>query len=196
MAKLSGTDEYEALMAILKDETERMRDRVDAAKLLGKLGDIRAVTPLIQALKNENSQIRVGVAKGLGTLKDTRAVEPLIQALQDENRAVRRAATTALGKLEDARIVAALLQALHDKDWEVKNRATEALEAIGEPAMILAISTLQDESKYVRRAVVRILQVIGDLRSIEALTQALNDEDHEVQVLAQKALEKIKTRNR
>ncbi len=154
------------------------------------------MSSIMKALQNENSQIRVGAAEGLGSLKDTQAVEPIIKAMQDENRAVRRAATMALGKLEDVRIVAALLQALHDKDWEVKNIATEALKAIGEPALIPTISTLQDESKYVRRAAIRVIQVIGDLRSIEALTQALNDPDHEVQVLAQKALTIIKTRNR
>lgn len=57
--------------------------RQPAAEALGKLGDVRAVNPLIAALKDKQWDVRLTAAEALGKLKDTRAVEPLITALKD-----------------------------------------------------------------------------------------------------------------
>ena len=58
-----------------------------AAFVLGKLGDARAVEPLIVALKDEDMNIRFTATLALGQLADTRAVEPLIAALKDNDLA-------------------------------------------------------------------------------------------------------------
>jgi HEAT repeat protein len=55
-----------------------------AAETLGKLGDARAVEPLIAALK-EDSGVGEETVEALGRLGDARAVEPLIAALGDED---------------------------------------------------------------------------------------------------------------
>ncbi len=70
-----------------------------AAEALVKLGDARAVGPLIAALNDENNQVRWCAAKALGNLGDARAVGPLIAALNDENDVVRQYAAEALGLL-------------------------------------------------------------------------------------------------
>ncbi len=54
-------------------------------RLLGKLGDKRAVLPLIEALKDEDEDVRKEAAEALGELEDKRAVVPLIEALKDED---------------------------------------------------------------------------------------------------------------
>jgi hypothetical protein len=66
-----------------------------AAKALGKIGDKRAVEPLIKTLKDGNIHVRrqprppynyysCSVIQALGDIGDKRAVEPLIKALEDK----------------------------------------------------------------------------------------------------------------
>ncbi len=52
--------------------------------------------PLIQALKDVDSNVRKAAAEALGEIKDPRAVEPLIQALKDGYLIVRQLAAEAL----------------------------------------------------------------------------------------------------
>jgi len=52
--------------------------RVNAAEALGELKDSRAVEPLLQALRDEDSGVRWSASAALGELKDTRAVDPLM----------------------------------------------------------------------------------------------------------------------
>ena len=81
--------------------------RKAAAQVLGEIGDVRAVEPLIVALKNKHEDLRKTAAEALGKIGDARAVEPLRVALKDEDRDVRKAAAKALGKIGDARAVRA-----------------------------------------------------------------------------------------
>jgi predicted NACHT family NTPase len=76
-----------------------------AAKALGRLGDRRAVEPLIARLGDKDSFVRRAAAEALGVLGDRRAVEPLIARLGDEDVWVRRAAEEALRRLGDGRAV-------------------------------------------------------------------------------------------
>jgi DNA repair photolyase len=54
--------------------------RYDAAKALGRLGDPRAVEPLISALRD----VCKSAAEALGKIGDSRAIEPLISVLEDK----------------------------------------------------------------------------------------------------------------
>ncbi len=93
---------------------------------LGRVGDTRAVEPLIAALNDENEHEHLGLrqeegktclyAAVLGMLGDTRAVEPLIAALENENDRVCGYAAEALGKLGDARAVEPLIAALKNRE--------------------------------------------------------------------------------
>lgn len=69
------------------------------AMALGRIGDRRALQPLIDALEDASLYVRASAAKGLGYLKDGRAALPLKKALKDENAGVREAAAQALEKL-------------------------------------------------------------------------------------------------
>ncbi len=54
-----------------------------AAEALGKIGNARAVRPLVKALKKDAYIVRVAAAKALGQIGDVQAVKPLNQALKD-----------------------------------------------------------------------------------------------------------------
>jgi HEAT repeat protein len=101
-----------------------------AAEALRKLGDTRAVEPLIKALNDndEDGRVRFVAAEALvKLLRDPCGVEPLIHALEGRNSSVRFVAAEALGKLGDARAVEPLARVLDDEDGDVCLVAAEAL---------------------------------------------------------------------
>jgi HEAT repeat protein len=146
--------------------------RQAAAETLGKLGDPRAVKPLIAALKDENAEVRQAAAEALGEIGDPHAVEPLIAVLKDENAEVRQAAAEALGEIGDSHVVEPLIASLGDKDINVRRAATDALVEIGQSVQPL-ISALGDELSAVCEAVARALGEIGDPRAVQPLIGAL-----------------------
>ena len=67
--------------------------------VLGEIGDLRAVDPLIEALGDDEGHVRARAAQALGKLGDARAVGPLTGLLYDENGIVRVAVANALHEL-------------------------------------------------------------------------------------------------
>ena len=105
-------------------------------KLLGELGDIKAVPILITALKNNNlfqakPFSKICAAKALGKLKDTRATFPLIEILRDDWDEARKAAAWALGEIQDLAAIEPLRTVLQDENREVRAIAQAALLKIG-----------------------------------------------------------------
>ncbi|WP_449416307.1 HEAT repeat domain-containing protein [Phormidium nigroviride] len=104
-----------------------------AARILGELGDTKAVESLLCALHNENWMTQYWAAISLGKLKDKRATYPLIEALKDSESEVRQMAVWALGEIEDLRAAEPLIEALQDieggrdKACEVRKVVNEAL---------------------------------------------------------------------
>jgi HEAT repeat protein len=129
-----GAPAVEPLIESLKDPKAQIRER--AAEALGRIGDARALAPLIACLKNpdtdqpaadgqdmsngdesddqkkaradEDSQVRQKAAEALGKLGPP-AVEPLMACLDEKDPSVRSLAATALGQTHDARAVAPLI---------------------------------------------------------------------------------------
>lgn len=77
--------------------------RVQAALLLGKLGERAAVDPLMKALGDENKSVRAMVAQSLGKLGDIRALPALKRLLDSETDGfVRTQAEAAMASLQDS----------------------------------------------------------------------------------------------
>jgi len=170
--------------------TEWKNERASAIEALGRIGDSRAVEPLIAALKDEDVNVRWPAARALGEIKDTRAIKPLIAALKDWHSNVRKAAAKALVKIGTP-AVELLIAALRDEDERVRQAAAEALDHlgwkpardenaawywatkgkwnacvdIGAPAVQPLITSLRTNDPYMRRdvaqALVRLYQKAG-----------------------------------
>jgi hypothetical protein len=81
--------------ALMQDSSYKVR--VQAALVLGKLGDKRAVPALIQALRDENETVRGVAATSLGRMGDRSAAAALMVAVSnDPSEFVRREAKKAL----------------------------------------------------------------------------------------------------
>ncbi len=102
LARPAHADKVDELVTALRSD-ESYKVRVQAALVLGKLKDKRAVRPLVQALKDENPTVRAVAAQSLGVLGDATAAAALKTAADsDESEFVKREADAALKKLKGA----------------------------------------------------------------------------------------------
>jgi HEAT repeat protein len=188
--KMEAKRNVEGLIKVLRSRGD-IGVRKEVAGALGRIGDARAVEPLIKALQHFAYDVRKAAASALGQIGDTRAVEPLIAALNDEDRDVRSPAARALGQIGDTRAVEPLIAALNDdkSGWSVRTAAVDALERFGEARAFEAlIATLKDSDWSVREAAVKALVKIGT-PAVEPLVAALKD--WRVRAGAAEALAKI-----
>ena len=98
---------------------------------LGKLGDVRAAPPLIEAVRGTDHPLRRAAIAALGELGVV-GVGVLAEVLRDGEPADRVRAAIALGETRDMSAVEPLTAALKDEDPTVRARAQEALEKIRE----------------------------------------------------------------
>jgi len=97
---------------------------------LGKIGDARAMEPIITHLKSNELGARRSAARALGELRDKRAVEPLMSLLHDSSWSVRLAATEALRKIGDTHAIDSITGLLNDAKEEVRQAAAHAFQAL------------------------------------------------------------------
>ncbi|MFC1855806.1 HEAT repeat domain-containing protein [Thermodesulfobacteriota bacterium] len=185
------------LIAFLKHD--EMLIRAISARILGKIGDTRAVPELIAALQDEFFIVRLDSARALGNIHDKNAVEPLIEMLKDDFVAIRNASIYSLGQIADARAVTPLLEMIDFNSALVNNEKIAALRKIGEPAVSPLIKALNDSSTanrknawQIRENAAKALGRIGNELAIPALLSTLNDKDEKIQLSSIRALSDMK----
>lgn len=113
-----------------------------AAMVLGQLGNLRAVEPLIEALRaRPEIGLQEAAAEALGRLRDERAVLALAEALRHSYLTVRERAAWALGEISTDEARAALREALKDRNASVREAAAKALSAEPSDAGIDPVET-------------------------------------------------------
>lgn len=186
--KMENKKNAKGLIKALKHKESWIR--IAAVNALGRIEDLRAVEPLIQALEvADSSYFRAATVSALGKLGDARAVPSLIQALQDEGNVIVKAAT-ALGQIGKP-AVESLIQAMEEVDSSFgRGHAAKTLGRIGDAKAVdplLHVFT-NDKNNYVRGEAARALGEIGNTKAFAPLLQALNDTDDEIRVAAARAL--------
>ena len=160
--------------------------RYNAARILGEMGDSKAVEPLIDVLKNDkNGSVRLYAARALGELGDINATNPLIESLrEDRNVDVRVRAARALGRLGGKIVVEPLVEALNDENPQVCITATDALIEIGDVATDALMNSLDHEKVNVRCDATRALGEIGNKKCVDKIINMLYDEWVNVRIYA------------
>ncbi len=164
--------------------------RAHSAKQLGEAGDRVSVRKLIELLEDSMPDVRKASAKALGKIRDTTAVQPLTVMYEKEHyEDVADAGVRALIELGNTS-VQPLLRLLRIGRPQVRAGAARALgklEArIAVDPLIRALET--DPHPDVRIAALFALRQIGDPRGLDAVAQAVKDEDMDVGAAAEKAL--------
>jgi HEAT repeat protein len=185
------------LTALDAQRDARLRWR--AAEVLGRIGDRRAVEPLIALLKDEDAGVREAAAMALGRIRDPNAVQPLTAALEDEDPSVQVRAALALAEFGDESVIEPLRTLYQRSTPEAVAQAEKAkAEAEGkaqEPSAKEAQAQQEEapppDTRFeVREAVVRALGRLGSKASgaIEAVRSAVEDPHEVVRAAACQAL--------
>ena len=184
----------DTLKSELKHKNQIIRQK--AAKALGKLGDTRAVEPLITALTDKENNVRATVIEALEDIGTVRALEPLIITLEDyfniligrlkdKNYEVRCRAAKAFGKLGDTRAVEPLITGalMKDKNSHVRKAAANALDELGwKPTDDTSRSVYWAAQQDWKQCV-----LLGTV-AVESILIALTDKDSGVRLVAANAL--------
>ena len=118
---------------IARFESEDLKQRLEAASQLGRLGEPAASALLRTLAQHPSGRTRGMAAYTLGFLQDHRALDPLARALTDPDPEVRSEAATALARNGDGRGLATLILGLEDADPRVRSRSIVVLqESVGE----------------------------------------------------------------
>lgn len=140
-----GRPSVEILIEYLEDEDWLVREA--AADLLGKIGDIRAVEPLMERLRNDkDTGVKELAAKSLGLIGDPRPVDLYVEVLPI--RPLRVYAIEALAKVKDAAVLrpyADLFERLKtDRDGLVSYNAGVIVDKLAAMAMSSVEATAQE----------------------------------------------------
>ncbi|HSS22469.1 MAG TPA: HEAT repeat domain-containing protein [Pyrinomonadaceae bacterium] len=98
-----------------------------AIQSLGKIGDARAVAPLITMLDDGDLNVQGLAIDALMKIGEDKANTPLIAKLKDDNPNIRKGAACALGTLGDVETVKRLCGKIEDGSNDEKKLAREAL---------------------------------------------------------------------
>jgi HEAT repeat protein len=176
------------------------------AGALERIGDKRAVEPLIRMLENPASRdyvlARKYAAYAFAELKDARAVDVLIGMLHErlhveeddeiydepEHETIA-AVAGALTKIGDPRALEPLVnRLLEGNHWH-----QDALIRWGEPAMLLLLEALKSEDANRRHIAASLLEDFHDLRAVDSLIDILkNDSNNDVRSGAAYSLGRIR----
>lgn len=188
----------DALIKFLTDTTVR-KGREAAARILGKMGDSRAVGPLIAVIESAQSVflLREAAINALSKLHDSRSLEPLVLVLKNDesNRAV---AASALGALGNPEALEPLVSALQDKSDSVRQGVAWALAQLGgkRGAEALIVACTKENNPDVRKTMANALRrfPLKDLETAaSSLYPSLKADDAGIRWEATKLLRQIGT---
>mgnify|MGYP006269726339 CR=1 FL=1 len=140
-------------------------ERLRAARALGESRDPRAISPLVECLKDVDPRVRRCCAEALLKLGSIRSVQAFIERLEDreESTFTRKVAADALAKIRSYSAIECLAGRLLD----------------------------QGEKETIRIHAADALGRTGSLRAIDALEKGLEDENPRVKFESGKALKQI-----
>ncbi|MFX0101374.1 MAG: HEAT repeat domain-containing protein [Candidatus Hodarchaeota archaeon] len=186
-----GDRSFEALVKLLKRKNPVIRDIT--VKLLGRLGDTRAVDPfLIQATGDESWFVQEMATQALGKLGGDKAIQKLASMLNEFPAGLLTSISLALIEIGEP-VLDSLIPILNSENEVISIATVKVFEGIGgNKAIKILTQALNDERSSVREHVVRALGELGATEAIDHLIRSLEDEDPKVQRKTIEALNKLK----
>jgi HEAT repeat protein len=188
-------DEIDTLLNDMKSGDERLC--TDAAFRLAEMRDGKAVSGLLQLLKDSHPFVRNFAVFALAEIGDETAEEPVRELLQDDDLGVRVRAGWALSKLGTDDSIPALASALKksmDEDAHLSRQIMLALAVVGRSTVAEIAPALHSTIPEVRETAVHYLDYLGDPEAKPHLLQLKEYEtDHAVLEELQQALANLDT---
>lgn len=169
--------------------------RSGAADALGKIGDPRAVQPLIDTLKTDTPTVQRVAIGAIALIAAPSGEAALIQAVKDKNAdsEARLQAASGLGKISSPAAIETLVTSLNDPDLKMRSAAVAALAHAGRPtlngptqpqALQALIAALANSDKNLRTGAANALTRIAAPEADPALIAALKNDKNETDLRA------------
>lgn len=188
-------DEYKIIQNFIKKlDSAYESDRAFAAEVLGKIGGVQAVFPLIEASNDQNYTVRAAVATAFGQLKDPIVFPQLIQLLRDKSYIVRSNALKALYDLNDRKACKSIIRLLNDPHSNIREGAAFVLGSIGDASVVpslLAVLERNGQDNVKINALIS-LGKIGGVDVFEPISSALKNPNTSVVEAAAESLGSLK----
>lgn len=128
-ASLEATGAVPHIVSLLGDDDWWLR--LTAIETLGKIGDPRAVEPLLNAMRDPDNQM--ACAEALGRIGDERSLGPLCHLLSSPSPEVRVEALRSLRRMANRQVLPVLYGcAEQDPEQAIRERAEELIDALEE----------------------------------------------------------------
>jgi HEAT repeat protein len=166
---------------------EDLETRQAAAVALGRIGDPRATSALIDALRDP--EVAVPAAGALARIGDRDAFEGLLALLGEPDAATRQAVIAALNSIGHPDMAARIAERLGDPDRIVRESALRIAGYFGYPECFeQVLRCCHDPAETVRRVAIESLAFFDDPRVVPALVSALEEQASSVRAGAAAAL--------
>lgn len=188
------------LIAALKDTEQRAAVRAGAARELGELKDMRALQPLILALREKSpdmpnpqtpkeffaarssikEHLPASAARALRQLGSRDAIAPLLANAQTQDNEFRTAIFESLAMLKASEAVPVARKVIiSDTDHRVRRWAGVILKDAGDKdALPELLKALKDTDPGVRLQAAQAIRNVKDCKAIEELNEALVREEN------------------
>ncbi len=181
-----GRPATELLIKALKNENVNIRR--GAALALGKIGDPRAIDPLIELLKLNDKGSSWAAAMSLSNFREKRAANALVNALDFSKGYLRQRLVAGLCQVGPV-AAGPMTAKLNDKDSNIRLIALNYFICIKDKRKnAFLIDALKDENARIRRSAAGKIAALKDPEFTDALISAWNDKDSEVRTRIADAL--------
>lgn len=190
--RVTNPEAVDVLLVALEDEQDRAPDggyplRRNAARALGKLGDRRAVEPLIRCLEFPDYYVREAAAQALEMLGDSGCISALMNLLAGGVSAAVRvpgkphlvqpyeAIIEALGTLQATEAIAAIAPFIEHPTAKVKYAAARAMYQLTREDKygVILVQALNGEDLQLRRSALMDLGAVGYVPAGQAIFDTL-----------------------
>ncbi len=197
---LGNTGEEKAidalLKALMKDQSEDVR--AASARSLGKFYENKKIAKELGVIFEEEISpiVRIAIAYSIGNLENISAAKLMIPILeQEESIWVREAIIEAFGKMKSKEFTRYILKHLkEDPSQEVRVQAATSLLISTDPTILdnLLLIFQSETSDEVKSRITEVISTIPDLKSVDILTAALEDDEFKLtRATASEALYRI-----
>jgi HEAT repeat protein len=160
-----------------------------AVVALGRIGDARAVEPLVNLLDDDERELLVPATAALARLGDPRAFESLLRLLGDADVSVRQGAIGALNSIGHPAMGARVRTLLEEADPRVRESAVRIAGYFGYANCADAVlDRCRDTDETVRAAALEHIAYLEDERSIPLLVAAMAGDTPRARAAAAQAL--------
>ena len=166
---------------------EDLEVRRSAVVALGRIGDSRATSALVNTLSDE--ALAVDSANALAEIGDPKAVDGLLNLIGNDDASIRQASVSALNSVIPPLMSERIIPLLHDPDPNVRESAVKIAGYFGYPKASGALLELsRDPNERVRCAAIEHLPFVEDERALDVLVDAIKAETPNVRAAAARAL--------